>query len=154
VIDTKNVTLPLTVDPLGRDIQQQLLAKQFPPGAAWRDDHFGRALSAFDRTAIAGTPGDPDKGLDAGAAHVFLRVPTVEASVGTRWEPQQKLRASDGATGDSFGAAVAVAGDVALVGAPNDDDHGPDTGAVYVFVRSGAVWTQRIRRRRLRRNAP
>ena len=34
-------------------------------------------------------------------------------------------------------------GDYALVGANGDDDAATDAGAVYVFSRSGTVWTER-----------
>src|SRR5262249_21705547 len=54
---------------------------------------------------------------------------------------QKKLTADDGATFDQFGAAVAVSGDTAVVGAPEDVD-GNSPGAAYVFVRSGGVWTK------------
>lgn len=54
----------------------------------------------------------------------------------------QELRASDGEDGDDFGSAVAVDGDVAAIGAPFDDDVGADVGAVYLFGRGGAGWTQ------------
>lgn len=42
----------------------------------------------------------------------------------------QKLIASDAATGDSFGHAVAICGDIAVIGAPND---GAGRGAAYVY---------------------
>src|SRR5215475_6604948 len=54
---------------------------------------------------------------------------------------QKKLTADDGATFDQFGAAVAVSGDTAVVGAP-EDVTGNSPGAAYVFVRSGGVWTK------------
>ena len=50
-----------------------------------------------------------------------------------------KLRASDGATQDRFGSAVAFDGDTALVAAYNDDG---GTGAVYVFERTGPSWVE------------
>jgi hypothetical protein len=49
----------------------------------------------------------------------------------------QTLLAGDGAPNDHFGTAVAVDGDTAVVGAPNDD---ANRGAVYVFQRSGDTW--------------
>ena len=52
---------------------------------------------------------------------------------------QATLTASDGATGAYFGYSVAVSGDTAVVGAYGADS---ETGAAYVFTRSGAVWTQ------------
>ena len=56
-----------------------------------------------------------------------------------------KLTASDGAGGDQFGHVVAVDGDTALIGAPNDDDNGSSSGSVYVFTRSGGVWTEQAK---------
>ncbi|MGH9936654.1 MAG: FG-GAP repeat protein, partial [Blastocatellia bacterium] len=55
---------------------------------------------------------------------------------------QQKLVAADAANGDFFGQAVALSGNTLAVGAP-DDDIGTNQGqgSVYVFTRSGAVWT-------------
>jgi len=47
------------------------------------------------------------------------------------------------ATGsDYYGASAAISGDIALVGAPRDDDTGNDRGAVYVYARSNGVWSQ------------
>ncbi len=39
------------------------------------------------------------------------------------------------AVGDDFGTSVAIAGDVLVVGAPQDDDRGAGSGTVYVFLR-------------------
>jgi hypothetical protein len=56
---------------------------------------------------------------------------------------QAKLTASDAAASDLFGASVAIDGDTAVVGAPNDDTGaGADAGSAYVFVRSGTSWSQ------------
>jgi uncharacterized protein (TIGR03437 family) len=54
---------------------------------------------------------------------------------------QRKLTAEDPAENDQFGAAVAISGDTAVVGAPQDDETGIDQGSVYVYVRDGAGWT-------------
>lgn len=55
---------------------------------------------------------------------------------------EAQLFAGDGAAGDGLGAAVAVFGDTAVVGAPFDDTAGgADAGSAYVFVRSGTAWT-------------
>jgi FG-GAP repeat protein len=51
-----------------------------------------------------------------------------------------------GSPGDFFGAAVALWGDTALVGAPLADVGGrKNQGAVDVFVRVNGVWTQQVR---------
>jgi hypothetical protein len=56
--------------------------------------------------------------------------------------PQQKITADDAAMGDTFGYAVAVDGNVAVVGAPDGGNAGNGQGAVYVFVRSDGIWQQ------------
>lgn len=59
---------------------------------------------------------------------------------------EAKLVASDGASGDEFGLAVALSGDSALVGAwRNDNENGNNAGAVYVWERGeacGSEWCQ------------
>ncbi len=98
-------------------------------------DRFGQAVAVDKDTAVVGAPKDDDKGKDAGAAYVFSRK-------GTSWSQAQLLLASDAAAGDQFGAALALRGQVAAVGAPRDDDKGTDSGAAYVFSRSGTTWAQ------------
>ena len=52
----------------------------------------------------------------------------------------QKLTASDSQAADRFGASVAISGTTMLVGAPNDDDRAPQSGAVYVFDLASGSW--------------
>jgi hypothetical protein len=48
-----------------------------------------------------------------------------------------------GQSGAECGFSVSVSGDTAVVGVPQDDTAGgADTGSAYVFVRSGATWTE------------
>ncbi len=53
-----------------------------------------------------------------------------------------KLVASDGTPGDSFGWSVAIWGNVAVLGAPYDDDTGYRAGSAYVFVFDGSDWLE------------
>jgi FG-GAP repeat len=56
---------------------------------------------------------------------------------------QQKLEASDAVRSDRLGSSVAISGETVVVGAPSDDGAaGEDQGSVYIFVRSGGVWSQ------------
>jgi hypothetical protein len=109
-------------------IMQQLRKVTAPAGAA--NDHFGRAVSVSGDTLLIGAPfaGNP------GAAYVFVRI-------GQEWVFQQKLIAPDGALDDFFGSAVALSGNTALIGSPDDDDNGVASGSAYVFARSGSVWS-------------
>lgn len=84
-----------------------------------------------------------------GAAYVFVRV-------GDRWVQQAHLKASNPGSNDQFGHLVALSadGNILAVSAPFEDsratgingDQADDSlqqsGAVYVFVRTGAVWSQ------------
>ena len=59
------------------------------------------------------------------------------------WSQQQKLEASDAEDGDGFGLSVTISGDTVVISAAIDDGAaGADQGSAYVFVRSGAVWSQ------------
>jgi hypothetical protein len=90
------------------------------------EDWFGGSVSIDGYNVIVGARGDDDLGKDAGAAYVFKRS-------WSTWIPDAKLLASSGATEDGFGFAVSISGDYAIVGAPWDDDLGPDSGAAFVF---------------------
>jgi hypothetical protein len=104
--------------------QQKLTASDAAP-----NDDFGLAVALSGDTAVVGAENN--------SAYVFVRS-------GTRWSEQQKLTASDAAAGAGgfFGNSVAVSGDTAVVGAYADVDAGGDSGAAYVFVRSGTRWSE------------
>jgi hypothetical protein len=116
------------------DRQQKLTASDASPG-----DQFGYSVSVFGNTAIVGAPrADVTGAMTAGAVYVFTRDPTDATSP---WSQSQKLEISDAAAGDEFGAAVSIAGNTALVGAPGVD-LSPDglvllnnAGAAYDFRR-------------------
>ncbi len=56
---------------------------------------------------------------------------------------EQKVVADDGTPEAWFGSAVAIAGNIALVGAKNASVNGQQSqGAVYVFRKTSGVWTQ------------
>jgi hypothetical protein len=86
-------------------------------------------------------------GPHAGAAHVYRRV-------GATWSLEATLIASNADWGDRFGTHVAISGDSIAVSAPDEDGGSSGvnggqasnslggSGAVYVFVRTGATWTQ------------
>ncbi len=58
----------------------------------------------------------------------------------------QKLTASDAAANDFLGYYVAIDGDTAVITALGDDNAGGiDAGAAYVFIRTGASWTQQAK---------
>jgi hypothetical protein len=130
------------------------------PGAS---DYFGHAvaLSADGTTLAVGAYGEDsnatgingdqtnDSASGSGAVYVFTR------SGGT-WSQQAYVKASNTDAGDYFGGTVALSsdGNMLAVGAIGEDSNatginGDQTnnsasgsGAVYVFTRSGATWSQ------------
>lgn len=110
--------------------QQKVLASDGTQG-----DWFGWSVAVSGDTALVGAYGRDDKGIDSGAAYVFVRN-------GSSWVQQQKLLASDGQQADWFGWSVSMDGDTALISAAGDDDGGMGAGSAYVFQRSGNTWTE------------
>ncbi|WP_287129130.1 FG-GAP-like repeat-containing protein [Candidatus Cyanaurora vandensis] len=108
------------------------LQQEFPNTTGALNEQFGYALALGSETLAVGKPGVGSKG----SAFVFVRS-------GTLWTQQQRLTASDGVNGDSFGVAVAISGETVVVSAPSNDLSGNNNrGAAYVFVRSGTVWSE------------
>lgn len=100
-------------------------------------DGFGVSVSLSGDTAVVGATSDDAPAFNSGSAYVFVRT-------GDGWSEQTKLTASDGAEGDSFGR-VSIAGNTAVIGAPNDDDAGFGSGSAYVFVRDGTSWSEQAK---------
>ncbi len=105
-------------------------------------DYLGQAvaISADGTLALVGAPrDDTTRGTDTGSARVFVRSDST-------WTEAATLVASDGATNDQFGLAVALSADGtrAIVGAPADSTTAGGTyaGTVRVFLRSGSSWAE------------
>ncbi|MEZ4312375.1 MAG: hypothetical protein R3F14_30465 [Polyangiaceae bacterium] len=113
--------------------KQKLLASD---GAA--GDAFGASVALSGDTALVGAPTNDAKAFDAGSAYVFK-------SEGGRWSQKAKLTASDANVSDQLGAAVALSGDVALVGARYTDDSGTSAGSAYLYQREGDTWVEQSR---------
>jgi hypothetical protein len=130
------------------DLQKKLVP---PVGANTRvaSDKFGSSVAISEDTiAVGAFQQDYDAGgaaslADAGAVYVFTR------SAGV-WSPQQKIVATGTnarIASDNFGASVAIKGDTLAVGAYKQDydvdgaTAVTDSGAVYIYSRSGGVWT-------------
>ncbi len=102
-------------------------------------DLFAQDVSLDRNTAIIGVPKDDDAGKDSGSAYIFFRK-------GQTWKQQAKLIASDAGKGDTFGTAVFVHGNTAVVGANGATHSGKRyAGAAYVFVRNGNTWTEQAK---------
>jgi hypothetical protein len=119
------------------------------------------AMSADGNTVAVSTPHEDsgatgvngnqrdESAWDSGAVYVFVRS-------GNSWTQQAYIKASNTQSSDKFGFAIALSGDghTLAVGATLEDSNArgingdqpdnsaPSAGAVYVFGRSGASWTQ------------
>jgi hypothetical protein len=94
------------------------------------------SMSGDGNIVVVGAPNP--SGSHQGSAYIFVRSEGI-------WSQQQKLTASDGATGDHFGSGTSMSGDgnTVVVGAYGDDiGSNTNQGSAYIFVRSGGVWSQ------------
>jgi hypothetical protein len=122
-------------------------------------DFFGWSLALSDDTLAVGATGEAsstsgingnqndDSQVRAGAAYVYIRN-------GLAWSQQAYIKASNTGSEDTFGWSLALSGDNLVVSAPKEDSTStgiggdqanndlPDSGAVYLFRRSAAVWSQ------------
>jgi hypothetical protein len=123
--------------------------------------HFGESLSLSADTLVIGAHREASNATgiggdesnvsasESGAVYVFVRS-------GGIWSQQAYLKASNTEAADQFGYSVSLSGDTLAVGAHGEDsstkgvnkkeeqndNNAPSSGAVYIFVRSGGVWTQ------------
>lgn len=133
---------------------QHAFLKAGNPGTG---DRFGVSVAVAADTVVVGAGGEdsgtagvnqtPDElAADSGAAYVFVRS-------GLVWSQQAYLKAGNPGVGDKFGSAVAIAEDTLVIGAAREDGGGmglnsipdeeaADSGAAYIFRRTGSAWTQ------------
>lgn len=119
-----------TGGPGGWSQEAKLLASD--AGIAQR---FGWSGDVDGDTAVVGAIFGNGLAPVSGSAYVFVRS-------GGAWSQQEKLEASDGASSDWYSRSVAISGETIAVGAAQDDDNGADSGSVYVYERSGTVWSE------------
>jgi len=155
----------LTIDRGGAAIEQALYGKADNTGS---NDELGYAVSlsgdwlavgarkeasAFRGVDQSGHAHDDDGADGSGAVYVFHR------DAAGDWKQEAFIKASNTGAGDAFGTSVALYGDSLAVGARQEDsdfvgidpttrDHGDspalygESGAVYVFRRTGTTWRQ------------
>ena len=120
----------------------------FRSGTAWslqatlqnpapaESDQFGNSVAISGDYAIVGAWQDDPSGVgNSGSAYIYFRS-------GTTWSLQATLPNPAPAVGDFFGTSVAISGDYAIVGAPQDDPSAvTDAGSAYIYFRSGTTWS-------------
>ncbi|MGD1717365.1 FG-GAP repeat protein, partial [Dapis sp. BLCC M172] len=101
-----------------------LLQKITAPDGS-QEDNFGFSVALSDHLALIGAFRDDENGEDIGSAYLF------ETTTGSLL---QKITAPDGSPFDSFGFSVALRDNLALIGAPADDENGSNSGSAYLFT--------------------
>lgn len=115
----------------GTDWAQQSILR---PSEGEIGDGFGSALGAASNRVVIGAPEQAD---GRGAVYVF------ERSGDGSWSETDRIVLADTSEETGFSESVALSGDLAFVGAPDEQD---DVGAVYVYRRGEAgTWTQETR---------
>jgi len=97
-----------------------------------RYERFGDAVSISGDYAIVATR--PLFGLVC----IFKRE-------GESWTQQDELTSLDGSTENSFGSSVSIDENYAIVGAENDGGIGENSGAAYIYKRSGTTWSEQAK---------
>ncbi len=101
-------------------------------------DRFGISLALDESGLLAGAD------LDQVGPNRLQGSARWYAAVGGGLEPRQQLDNGDGALLDRYGSALAVHGDVAMVGASLEDGPvGADSGRVHWFERENGAWLYR-----------
>lgn len=120
---------------------QAALGLLFTSSGASPSDYFGFSVSIDGDYAIVGSPFEDPNGItNGGSAHIYVRS-------GSTWSYQTKLNRTASSTANAyFGYSVAISGNYAIVGAPLTDRSSMfsttfDTGAAYIYVRSGTTWS-------------
>jgi len=105
-------------------------------------------LEDSNATGINGNESNNSR-TDSGAVYIFLRT-------GTVWTQEAYIKASNAGVNDFFGSSISLSGDGTrlAVGSSEEDSNATgiggdqtnntasNSGAVYVFSRSGTTWTQ------------
>ncbi len=143
---------PITIDPIAQQAYLKASNTQ-------TNDQFGIDVAISGDTVVVGANWEDsnaagvngnhadNSAANSGAAYVFTRS-------GTSWTLDAYLKASNPGANDQFGQSVAVSGDTVIVGARYEDsiatgvngsqtnNSSSDSGATYIFIRSGGTWMQ------------
>ena len=93
---------------------------------------FGLGVALFEGTLAISEP----RATGGGAVHIYVRS-------GVNWLLQQTLTADDELPGGNFGLSLSLQSDAIAIGAPDKTVDGKMfAGAVYVFERSGDIWSK------------
>lgn len=102
---------------------------------AAEDDFFGQTLAYDGATLCVGAPRADEGEQESGAAYVFREVNGI-------WTQLAVLKSDQTWREDFFGTSIAVDGNLILVGSPQDDTTGTNSGSVTAFREVAGRWLQ------------
>jgi hypothetical protein len=133
VVKDDGAVYPIEIDPYYLNLEQSLMPVM--TGTGINRDNLGQSVAISANTVVVGAPG----AAPAGRIYVFV-------IDGSSWTLQAELWPPDGQNYDSFGQTVDIEGDTLVVGAFMANLPGAeDAGSVYVYHRSGGVWSQQAK---------
>jgi hypothetical protein len=104
-----------------------------PPGVT--SDQFGFAVAVDGDTVVVGDrTATTHWGSSSGCVSIYVRN-------GATWSLEATLTGPDSQPNDLFGSSVAIEGNRLAVGAAYSNEYGVDSGAAFVFERTGSTWS-------------
>ncbi len=99
---------------------------------------FGSSEGFGDSVSISGDYAIVATRTLLGLVYIFKRE-------GESWTQQAELTSLGGSVEDWFGSSVSIDGDYAIVGAEQDGSSGENSGAAYIYKRSGTTWSEQAK---------
>jgi hypothetical protein len=118
-----------------RDGQSWEVRQELTPPAGIAGDRFGESVAILNDFAVVGASEEDGGAACSGAAHVYW-------FDGQDWLHTHRLVPSDPRAGAWFGGAVALGGNLAVIGASSHSEMGEDAGQAYAFTFDGMHWTE------------
>lgn len=117
-------------------LQQELEPNSIETGGEFAPA-YGSDVAVEGLYALVGAPYESEEALNSGAAFLFR----YDEELST-WVQFDKFKAPEPVLEDQFGYAVAISGEVAVVGAYAADEAAENAGAAYVFLQDteGGAW--------------
>lgn len=108
---------------------------QLTASDGFEGNYFGASVSLDNDRAIIGAPLDDEYGNGAGAAYVF-------DFDGVNWVESTKLTATNPSAHETFGAAISLSGDQALISTAILDSMPVEHNKVYTFKNVDNTWNE------------
>ena len=110
-------------------------AQKFTGSTTAQGDFFGFTIDLDGDQVAVGAQQDDDMGSQSGSVFLF-------EWDGNAWNETATIVAPDGDDQDRFGSAIALSGDLLIVGSSADEPGGVTfAGSVYTFLKVSGTWT-------------